>query len=187
LLPRIYLDDVVACPCGARRYVVAEINERDAIVAILKHLGIDSALPTIARARDRPTTRRDSHDSAPDLRRSKVPRGGAPARRRTTRKTRRNARNPPHALRPSDARWGPRRALRWAMCLGRPNPPMLPLAQPMPAAQRIGFGFVAGAFGFDRSTPNPDAVFSSAVSTRRASASSAFPEGGSLTRPTDVG
>ena len=52
LLRRIYLDDVLACPCGGRRYVVAEINERDAIVAILTHLGLDPDPPTLARARD---------------------------------------------------------------------------------------------------------------------------------------
>ena len=51
-LQRIYLDDVLACPCGGRRYVVAEINERDAIGAILNHLGLDPDPPTIARARD---------------------------------------------------------------------------------------------------------------------------------------
>jgi hypothetical protein len=52
LLRRIYLDDVLACPCGGRRYVVADINERDAVVAILTHLGLDPDPPTIARARD---------------------------------------------------------------------------------------------------------------------------------------
>ena len=52
LLRRIYLDDLLSCPCGGRRYVVAEINERDAIVAILDHLGLDADPPTIARARE---------------------------------------------------------------------------------------------------------------------------------------
>jgi ribosomal protein S27E len=52
LLRRIYLDDVLACPCGGRRHVVAEINEREAIVAILTHLGIDPDPPPMARARD---------------------------------------------------------------------------------------------------------------------------------------
>jgi hypothetical protein len=32
--------------------VLAEINERDAVVAILNHLGLDPDPPTIARARD---------------------------------------------------------------------------------------------------------------------------------------
>ena len=52
LLRRVYLNDVLSCPCGGRRYVVAEINERDAVVAILTHLGLDPDPPTIARARD---------------------------------------------------------------------------------------------------------------------------------------
>ena len=52
LLRRIYLDDVLACPCGGRRHVVAEINERDAIVSILNHLGLDPDPPAVARARD---------------------------------------------------------------------------------------------------------------------------------------
>lgn len=52
LLRRIYLDDVRACPCGGRRYVVAEINEPHAIVDILKHLGLDHEPPRLARARD---------------------------------------------------------------------------------------------------------------------------------------
>jgi len=52
LLRRIYLQDVLACPCGGRRRVVAEVNERDAIVAVLSHLGIDTDAPPIARARD---------------------------------------------------------------------------------------------------------------------------------------
>jgi hypothetical protein len=52
LLRRIYLEDVLACPCGGRRHVVAEINERGAIVAILTHLGLDPDPPPIAHARD---------------------------------------------------------------------------------------------------------------------------------------
>ena len=53
LLRRIYTDDdVLSCPCGGRRYVIAEINEREAIVAILKHLGLDPEPPPIASARD---------------------------------------------------------------------------------------------------------------------------------------
>lgn len=61
LLRRTYLDDVLACPCGGRRYVVADINEKDAVVAILTHLGLDPDPPAIARARD-PTD--DAFDAA---------------------------------------------------------------------------------------------------------------------------
>jgi hypothetical protein len=52
LLRRIYLDDVLACPCGGRRYVLADIVDRDAVVAVLTHLGLDPDPPVIARARD---------------------------------------------------------------------------------------------------------------------------------------
>ena len=52
LIRRVYLEDVLACPCGGRRRVVADISEREAIVAILTHLGIPTEPPPIARARD---------------------------------------------------------------------------------------------------------------------------------------
>jgi len=52
LLRRIYLEDVLACPCGGRRRLVAEVTERDTIVAILQHLGLDTEPPRLARARD---------------------------------------------------------------------------------------------------------------------------------------
>jgi hypothetical protein len=51
LLRRIYLEDVLACPCGGRRRLIADISERDGIVAILAHLGLPTEAPPIARAR----------------------------------------------------------------------------------------------------------------------------------------
>jgi hypothetical protein len=54
LIRRVYWDDVLACPCGGRRRVVADIGQRaqrEAIVAILTHLGIPTEPPPIARAR----------------------------------------------------------------------------------------------------------------------------------------
>jgi hypothetical protein len=51
LLRRIYLDDVLACPCGGRRRVVADITDREVIVAILDPLGLPSIPQPIARAR----------------------------------------------------------------------------------------------------------------------------------------
>ena len=63
LLRRVYLQDVLACPCGGRRQKqhrqvlrykqqsIADIQERDVIVAILEHLGLPTAPPPLARAR----------------------------------------------------------------------------------------------------------------------------------------
>ena len=51
LLRRVYLDDVLACPCGGRRRIVAHIEEPDAIAAILGHLDLPTDAPPIARAR----------------------------------------------------------------------------------------------------------------------------------------
>ena len=41
MLRRTYLVNVLACPCGGQRRVVADVTDRDAIVAILSHLGLD--------------------------------------------------------------------------------------------------------------------------------------------------
>jgi Putative transposase/Transposase zinc-binding domain len=51
LLRRIYLEDVLACPCGGRRRIVADISEPSVILAILRHLGFPTEPPPIARAR----------------------------------------------------------------------------------------------------------------------------------------
>jgi hypothetical protein len=51
LLRRIYLEDVLACPCGGRRRLVAAIDEPSAIVAVLEHLGLPTEAPPVARAR----------------------------------------------------------------------------------------------------------------------------------------
>ncbi len=51
LLRRIYLEDVLACPCGGRRRLVAAIDEPSAIGAILEHLGLPTEAPPVARAR----------------------------------------------------------------------------------------------------------------------------------------
>ncbi|WP_437518087.1 hypothetical protein [Sorangium sp. So ce1099] len=51
LLRRVYREDVLVCPCGGRRRLVADISEREVIVAILEHLGFPSEAPAIVRAR----------------------------------------------------------------------------------------------------------------------------------------
>jgi len=45
LLRRTYLMDVLACPCGGRRAIVADIAGREVIVAILAHLARTSEAP----------------------------------------------------------------------------------------------------------------------------------------------
>jgi hypothetical protein len=52
LLKRVLLEDVLACPCGGRRRILADVQERSAVVAILEHLGLPTEGPPIARARD---------------------------------------------------------------------------------------------------------------------------------------
>jgi len=51
LLRRIYLVDVLACPCGGRRAIVGDISDSEVVVAILAHLGLPTEAPAIARAR----------------------------------------------------------------------------------------------------------------------------------------
>jgi hypothetical protein len=46
-----YLVDVLACPCGGRRAIVADISAREVVVALLAHLGLPPFAPPIARAR----------------------------------------------------------------------------------------------------------------------------------------
>jgi len=48
---RIYLGDVLACPCGGRRRIIADVEEPSAIEAILSHLGLPTTAPPVARAR----------------------------------------------------------------------------------------------------------------------------------------
>jgi hypothetical protein len=52
LLKRVFLDDVLACPCGGCRRIVSDVQERSAVVAILAHLGLPTEPLPIARARD---------------------------------------------------------------------------------------------------------------------------------------
>jgi hypothetical protein len=52
LLKRVFLEDVLACPCGGRRRILADVEQPAAIVAILRHLRLPTEAPPIARARD---------------------------------------------------------------------------------------------------------------------------------------
>ncbi len=58
---RVYLHDVLACPCGGRRTIPADdswksltrdVHDADAIRDILHALGLPTEPPTLARARD---------------------------------------------------------------------------------------------------------------------------------------
>jgi hypothetical protein len=51
LLRRIDWVDVLACRCGGRRAIVADISDSEVVVAILAHLGLPTEAPPIARAR----------------------------------------------------------------------------------------------------------------------------------------
>jgi hypothetical protein len=51
LLLRVFREDVLACPCGGRRKVIAFIDERPVIERILGHLGLPTTGPPTAPAR----------------------------------------------------------------------------------------------------------------------------------------
>jgi Putative transposase len=71
LLLRVFREDVLACPCGARRKVVAFIDERSVIEQILGHLGLPTTGPPTAPARLR--AHRESpqwRDDVPELQQS---------------------------------------------------------------------------------------------------------------------
>lgn len=51
LLRRVYLEDVLACPCGGRRAIVADVTARAEIVAYLEARGLPAEAPRVARAR----------------------------------------------------------------------------------------------------------------------------------------
>jgi hypothetical protein len=51
LLRRISWVDVLACRCGGRRAIVADISDRNVVVALLAHLGLPTEAPPVARAR----------------------------------------------------------------------------------------------------------------------------------------
>jgi hypothetical protein len=52
LLRRVFLEDVLACPCGGRRRILSDVTAPTAVVAILEHLGLPARAPPIAAARE---------------------------------------------------------------------------------------------------------------------------------------
>ena len=53
LLQRVFREDVLLCPCGGRRVVLAFLTERKTVRAILEHLNLPTTGPPIAPARVR--------------------------------------------------------------------------------------------------------------------------------------
>ncbi len=51
LLLRVFREDVLSCPCGGRRTVLAFIIEKKAVQAILEHLGLPTTGPPITPLR----------------------------------------------------------------------------------------------------------------------------------------
>ena len=51
LLLRVFREDVLVCPCGGRRAVLAFITEKKVVKEILQHLGLPTTGPPIAPAR----------------------------------------------------------------------------------------------------------------------------------------
>ena len=51
LIKRVFLEDVLACPCGGRRRVLAMVMDRDSIERILRHMGLPWERPVRAPPR----------------------------------------------------------------------------------------------------------------------------------------
>ena len=54
LLRRVFEVDVLVCPCGGRRRMIAMITRQKAIRRILSHLGLPTTGPSLAPARPPP-------------------------------------------------------------------------------------------------------------------------------------
>jgi hypothetical protein len=51
LLLRVFREDVLQCPCGGRRVVLAFVNDEKVVKKILEHLGLPTTGPPVAPAR----------------------------------------------------------------------------------------------------------------------------------------
>jgi hypothetical protein len=51
LLLRVFREDLLLCPCGGRRVVLAFITEKKVVKEILEHLGLPTTGPPLAPAR----------------------------------------------------------------------------------------------------------------------------------------
>ena len=52
LVQRVYLYDVLACPCGGARTILADVSDPELVRHILHDLGLPADPPHVARARD---------------------------------------------------------------------------------------------------------------------------------------
>jgi hypothetical protein len=48
---RVFREDVLLCPCGGRRVVLAYVTDQKAVKEILEHLGLPTTGPPVAPAR----------------------------------------------------------------------------------------------------------------------------------------
>jgi hypothetical protein len=53
MLQRVFREDVLLCPCGGRRRVIAFITDRKVVKTILEHLGLPTTGPPVAQARSK--------------------------------------------------------------------------------------------------------------------------------------
>ena len=67
LLQRIFLIDVLACPCGGRRKITAFIKGREAVKAILAHLGLPTTGPPFAPTRSTGSSEPGWQDDVPAI------------------------------------------------------------------------------------------------------------------------
>ena len=70
MLRRVFLEDVLACPCGGRRKIIAFIKEAEAVKAILESLGLPATGPPMAPARSAPCPDEGWQDDVLTLQRS---------------------------------------------------------------------------------------------------------------------
>jgi len=71
LLLRVFREDILACPCGGRRKVIAFIDDKPVIERILGHLGLPTTGPPTASARlPAPAKASLRQDDVPELQQS---------------------------------------------------------------------------------------------------------------------
>jgi hypothetical protein len=70
LLQRVFREDVLSCPCGGRRVVLAYVTGSKAVKAILDHLGLASTGPPVSPARSSGFADAAWQDDVPTLQQS---------------------------------------------------------------------------------------------------------------------